>query len=107
MAKPPNRATEAEIGLATLQIAAASPNGVATFKQLNREIPHYIKLTTADHAPSLTRNNEELWEQLYRNIKSHSETEGNIICEGYAEHIPKVGYKITDAGRRYLKQRGL
>ncbi len=101
-----SRATEADIAIASLRIAAAQPNGIATYSRLKREIPNLIKLSTEDREQSVTRPNEELWEQLIRNIKSHSETPGNIICEGYATHVPRVGYQITDAGRRYLARRG-
>jgi hypothetical protein len=106
MAKRPNRVTEAEVAFATLQIAASRPNGTATYQRLKKELPNYLKLSAEDQAQSLTRPNEELWEQLIRNIKSHSDTPGNIICEGYATHVPRVGYRITDRGRRYLKSKG-
>lgn len=106
MAKNPDRATESKISMGVLRVAASEPNGVATFHKLRKEIPNIVTLTDEDRAASLTRNGEELWEQIMRNIKSHSETEGNIICEGYAEHIPRVGYRITDSGRRYLANKG-
>lgn len=106
MAKRPNRVTEAEVAIATLQIAASRPNGTATYQRLKKELPDYLKLSAEDQTQSLTRPNEELWEQLIRNIKSHSDTPGNIICEGYATHVPRVGYRITDSGRRYLKSNG-
>lgn len=100
-------ATEAEIGLAVLQIAADSQNGVATLHRLKKEIPNYIKLSDTDRRVSDTRPNEQVWEQRIRNIKSHSTTPGNIIAEGYAKHYPRVGYGITDAGRAHLKNKGL
>lgn len=106
MAKLPNRVTEAEVACATLQIAASRPNGTATYQRLKKELPRYLKLSAEDRTQSQTRPNEELWEQLIRNIKSHSNTPGNIICEGYAMHVPRVGYRITDAGRRHLKNKG-
>lgn len=100
------RVTEAEISMATLRIAAKQPNGLATFSRLKKDIPSYVKLSSDDREQSITRPNEELWEQLIRNIKSHSETPGNILCEGYAIHVPRKGYQITDSGRRYLKSKG-
>ena len=102
----PSRVTEADISLATLRIAASRPNGTATFHRLKKEIPNYVALSADDRQLSMTRPNEELWEQLFRNIKSHSDTPGNILCEGYAQHIPRVGYQITDSGRGYLKSKG-
>jgi len=106
MARKANRVTEADVAFATLQIAAGRTDGTATFHRLKKELPDYLKLSAEDQAQSLTRPNEELWEQLIRNIKSHSDTPGNIICEGYATHVPRVGYRITDSGRRYLKRKG-
>jgi hypothetical protein len=99
------RTSESEIARAVLQIAASTTDGLATFHRLKREIPTTIRLTPDDQTQSPTRLNEELWEQQIRNIKSHHNVEGNILCEGYAVHVPRVGYKITDAGRRYIERR--
>lgn len=106
MARAPNRVTESDVATATLRIAAGRQDGTATFHRLRKELPDYLNLSAADRRQSLTRPNEELWQQLIRNIKSHHEVEGNIICEGYAKHLPRVGYKITDSGRRYLRRQG-
>src|ERR1700690_4196906 len=96
------RTTENDVAFAACQIAAAQSSGVATFHRMKREIPNHIPLSSADRAQSQTRPNEELWEQLIRNIKSHSGSEGNYIHEGYLDHVPRVGYRITPAGRRHL-----
>ena len=106
MAKKPHRVGEAEIGLATLRIAAAQPNGIATLYRLKKEIPDYVNLSAGDWEISTPRPNEPMWQQIIRNIKSHDKTPGNIICEGYAIHVPRVGYQITNAGRAYLKRKG-
>ncbi len=100
------RVTEAEISIAALRIAAKQKNGLATFSRLKKEIPDYVNLSAGDQAQSITRPNEELWEQLVRNIKSHSKTFRNILHEGYAIHVSRRGYQITDSGRRYLKSKG-
>ena len=102
MPKKADRVTEAEVAFATLQIAASRPGGIATFHRLRKELPNYLRLSAADRAQSETRPNEELWEQLIRNIKSHFETPENIIYKGYAIHVPRVGYRITNSGRRYI-----
>lgn len=93
---------EHEISAATLRIAGMQANGVATFRRLRAEIPSQISLTSADWEPSTTRNGEPMWHQLVRNIKSHFMIEGNYIAEGLLEHVPRVGYKITHAGRHRL-----
>lgn len=93
---------EQEISEVTLRIAALQTSGVATFRRLRAEIPDHIVLTPLDLAPSATRNGEPMWHQLIRNIKSHFETEGNYIAEGWLEHVPRVGYRITSAGKGRL-----
>lgn len=94
-----NRVTENQIALAVCQIAAEQPDYIATFSRLKRDIPKLLRFSALDRARSITRPNEEMWEQLIRNIKSHSESPGNYIYEGFLEHIPKTGYFVTKAGR--------
>jgi hypothetical protein len=96
------RVTENQVAFAACQIAATMTNGIATFQRMKRDIPNYLALSAADQQPSETRPNEELWEQLIRNIKSHSNQEGNYIHERFLEHVPRVGYRITPAGRSHL-----
>ncbi len=93
---------EHEISAATLRIAGMQSNGVATFRRLRAEIPGQISLTAEDWEPSTTRNGEPMWHQLIRNIKSHSAIENNYIADGLLEHVPRVGYRITPAGRTRL-----
>ena len=100
MARQPNRVTENEVAFAIVQIAKTAPNGIVSFSRCRKEVPDHLSLSADDHRQSTTRPNEEMWEQQIRNIKSHYEQEGNHICEGYLEHVPKVGYRVTDAGRR-------
>lgn len=99
-------ATEPVIAHATLQIAATQANGVASFARLKREIPNYVKLTAADWKMSIKRPNEPMWHQIVRNIKSHDKDEGNYIHEGFLESVPRVGYRITNAGKKLLKSKG-
>ncbi|MDD9739769.1 hypothetical protein PVW47_08275 [Marinovum sp. SP66] len=94
--------TEAEIATAVMRIAARSPDGTATFEQLYKEIPSEITLTADDQRQSTTRPNEQMWEQIVRNIQSHHEAEGNAIAEGWLVHVPKTGCQITDAGRKRI-----
>jgi hypothetical protein len=101
------RVSEDEIALAVMQIATTRPDGLVTFKRAYQEIPNIIKLGPSDLAQSLTRRREKMWQQQVRNIKSHSEAVGNFIERGLLEHVSHVGYRITEAGRPYLKARGL
>src|SRR5690242_690054 len=97
------RVTENEIAFVVCRIAATRPDGVATFRRMKRELPNHLTLSAGDRAQSQTRPGEQLWEQLIRNIKSHSDAEGNYIYEGYLEHVPRVGYRITPAGRQHIQ----
>ena len=99
--------SEDRIALGVLCIADAQPNGLATFRRLRVQIPTVVRLNAADLAPSQTRPGEPMWHQIVRNIKSHHTAEGNYIEMGYLRHVPRVGYEITDAGRRYLRAKGL
>jgi hypothetical protein len=77
-----SRITEPEIANAVEKILADFPNGEATIAELIAEIPKRVKLSAQDLAPSPTRKNEALWEQLVRNITSHKKSPGNAIYQG-------------------------
>ncbi len=104
MASKSGEITEEEVAMLTVEIAAEQATGIASFARLRREIPTRYDLSAADLQQSVTRPNEAMWEQKMRNIKSHFEAEGNFIYEGYLEHVPRVGYRVTDAGRKLLKR---
>jgi hypothetical protein len=95
-------AQEKHIALGVMKIAASQASGICTFKRAYNEIPNYVNLSAANLAASQTRPGEVMWQQIVRNIKSHDKTSGNFISDGYLVHVPKVGYAITGAGRRYL-----
>ncbi len=104
MASKSGEITEEEVAMLTVEIAAEQPSGIASYARLRREIPARSNLSAADLQRSVTRPNESMWEQKIRNIKSHFETPGNFIYEGYLEHVPRVGYRVTEAGRKLLKR---
>ncbi len=97
--KNPFRVTENEVAFAIVQVCKTAPNGVASFSRCKREVPNHLNLSAGDRKISVTRPNEELWEQLIRNIKSHFDVPGNYLHDGYLKHIPRVGYEVTQAGR--------
>jgi hypothetical protein len=104
--KREGRISESEIGIAVLQILANNPDGTASVEKLNSELPHHVELSAIDQHPSDTRPNEKIWEQQIRNLKSHDGTTGNIFKEGFVEQSSKGVWRITDAGRLYLKNGG-
>lgn len=101
------RATEDDVALGVMQIAAANLNGVCTFRRAYNELPKFVKFDPRDEVESTKRPGEPMWQQLVRNIRSHHETAGNFIARGLLEHVSKIGYRITPAGRAYLKAKGL
>jgi glycine cleavage system pyridoxal-binding protein P len=96
------KTSEPELGRAMMLVLAGEPNGEATVRTLIKKLPDHIALTPEDHEQSDTRPNEEMWEQRVRNSKSHDKTPGNVIGEGYVEHVRRGWYRLTDAGRKRL-----
>jgi hypothetical protein len=101
-----SRISESKIGIAALRVLQANPNGEAFITDVKLGIAALVSLSEEDHAKSLTRQNEEVWEQQVRNLVSHREAEGNIFAEGYAEYADGDPIRITDAGKAYLRSKG-
>lgn len=93
-----DRTGEAKMQPIVLKILNQKPNGQATIDDIIAEVPQHITLTAGDLLPSQTRDGEALWEQIVRNIRSHSESPNNYIARGYIEEF-EGGYKITTLGR--------
>ena len=103
MAKTPER----KLGLAVMQVLASRQGHKAHVRTLIRRVPDYIALTEEDQEQSETRPNEEVWEQRVRNLKSHDKSEGNVINDGYVNHIGRGMYQLTEGGILHLKHKGL
>ena len=99
--------SEPVFGSAVMQVLAAQSSGEATVRTLIRRVPDYVNLTADDQEPSDTRPNEEMWEQRVRNLKSHDKTPGNVIAEGFVEHVGRGRYRLTEAGWLRLKHKKL
>jgi hypothetical protein len=97
------RVTETHVANASLKYRATLPSGTATISKIKQELPTYIDLSEADRAISDTRPNEQVWEQLLRNIVSHRGSNGNFIFDGLLEYEPRR-LRITDAGRSHLQK---
>ena len=98
------RISERKIGIAALCILQENPNGEASITDVKLGIPALVPLSKEDQTKSVTRPNEEIWEQQVRNLVSHRNTRGNIFAEGYAEYEDGKRLRITKAGRAYLKR---
>ena len=101
------KTSEPVLGLAVMRVLASQPNGTATVRVLIEHVPEYVALTKEDHLLSDTRPPEEMWEQRVRNLKSHDQTPGNVIAEGFVEHIGRGKYRLTEAGWLRLKHQKL
>jgi hypothetical protein len=97
------RKTETEMALGVMRIANGRSDGLATFRRCRAEMPGFMNFTAEDNALSGTRPGETMWHQQVRNIKSHDGSGSNAIGNGWLQHVPKTGYKITKAGRAYLE----
>lgn len=99
-----NRSTESEIATAVARYLATLPAGEASIQRIRKNIPAFAALTAADQEPSETRQGEEMWEQLVRNIVSHRNSEGNFVQRGILAWRPRR-LALTDAGRQWLARR--
>jgi len=99
-------ASETDIAIGVMRIAAAQPNGTATYRRARRELPGLVKLNARNRDLSQTRPGEEMWHQIVRNIKSHDIAGTNYFAQGLLRHVPRVGYQITKAGRAHLTANG-
>lgn len=101
------RKDETEIALGVMRVAAGQKSGLATFGRSRAEMPSFMNFSAEDNALSGTRSGETMWHQQVRNIRSHHGADGNAIDRGHLEHVPRIGYRITDAGRKHLQKKGL
>jgi hypothetical protein len=106
MSSKPNRVTERDVGIAVLKILANCLDGQSTVKHLREQTPDTIYLTDDDKEVSLTRDNEELWEQQVRNLKCHAGNNGNAFSLNYIETVTRGVWRITQKGRDYIFSMG-
>lgn len=105
---PSGLTSENVIAMAVMRIAAESPNGVCSYDEGRRKIPMMIALTSQDLSLSPSQGVPR-WIQRLRNIQSNSdggEGSTNFIKNGFLEHVPKTGYRITEQGRGLLRATG-
>lgn len=100
------RVSEEEISIAVARIAKSRKDGVCSHRRARAEVPNLVALGAGDRAPSQTRKGEEMWHQLVRNIQCHHAVDGNFIQIGILESVPRVGYRITPVGLRFLAKKG-
>jgi hypothetical protein len=101
------KTSEPVLGLAVMQVLSTQPEGEATVRTLIKYVPDYVNFTDEDQQHSVPRPKEQMWEQRVRNLKSHDTTPGNVIGEGFVEHVGKGRYRLAVAGWSHLRHKGL
>ena len=96
------RVSEADVANAVVRYLDGLAGNSATIFQIKKALPNYLNLSNDDRMQSDTRPNEELWEQLVRNIVSHRNSLGNFIHEGRLQHTPRR-LTLTAADLVYAK----
>jgi hypothetical protein len=94
--------TEDEVALIAIAVGMEHPHRIASYSALRKEVPKRYRLSATDLVQSIKRPREKMWEQKIRNIQSHHASEGNFIFEGYLTHVPRVGYRVTEKGRKLI-----
>jgi hypothetical protein len=100
-----DRLQESEARMLALKIAAKSKNHYATMHDIRRELPKLYPLSSSDMRKSPTRPNEQLWQQIVRNVVSHEGAATSLFRRGLAIR-EGPGIKATVAGLSYLKSVG-
>ncbi len=97
---------ETEARKLALQIASTFPNHRASTAEIKKLVPKYRELSAADLSPSLTRENETMWEQIIGNVVSHKKSSVSIFNRGFATRTAD-GIEVTPKGIAYLKSEGI
>src|SRR5260370_40136689 len=100
--KTRDRLREPEARILALRIAASRPNREASTTYIKEHIQDYIELTPEDKKPSLTRKNEQMWQQITGNVVSHQQSGNSIFNEGLAVRTDD-GIRVTESGADYLR----
>jgi hypothetical protein len=100
-----DRLRENEARVLVLKIAASLEGHNASTSEIKKTIPAFFDLSPADLKRSQTRRNEQMWQQIVRNVKVHHAGPSSIFSQGWAEPTAN-GIKVTDDGLDYLKSIG-
>ena len=92
--------TEVEVVVPVLRELNKTPSGVLPTRTVRERVKEALALSAEDMKPLANRSDRKI-DQTIRNLKSHRKTPGNPFFEGLIEDVER-GYKITQAGRKYL-----
>lgn len=94
------RVSEPELVIPSLRAMSERPGGFISTSELIGELFNILRPTGKD-AETIPRRRDTYFSQKVRNMIPHRDAPGNIIAEGYAEHIDG-GMRITEDGMNYL-----
>lgn len=100
-----DRLREPEARILALKIAARCPSHSATTEYIKQQVPQYYPLSPADRRRSLSRRQEEVWQQIVGNVISHQKTLSGLFGMGYASRTDD-GLSVTKNGLDYLNSIG-
>ena len=106
MASKPHRITEADVGIAVLQVLAERDSGEATVRHLKRRSPEFVKFSPSDRE-DLRRGPTK---SCGSNRSEHSlpqEHPWQSVLEGFIDSVVRGRWRITKAGLLHLKHKGL
>lgn len=104
MPKKTHRISESDLLIPTLRQLAAAPGGYLSTSDLISKLTREFSPEGED-AEILNGRQDTKFSQIVRNMKSHKDSPANIVGRGYAVAVDD-GFRITDAGRAYLKANG-
>jgi hypothetical protein len=96
-----DRLREREAKILFLKIAALQPGCRVTTTFAKNEVKRFYPLSSADRKPSLTRNKEQLWQQIVGNVIVHK----SPFNQGLAVRS-SGGLRLKEKGLDYLKSIG-
>jgi hypothetical protein len=99
------RLHESEARILVLKIAMTRQNAVASTSYIKQCIPEFTSLTKEDLEKLPSRGGEERWQQIIRNVISHSSPSLSIFSLGYAVRTVG-GIRVTRLGRDFLGDMG-
>ena len=95
--------SEADLLLPTLIELANSPADWLSMRQLIEKLA--VAVTPSEDAAIVEGRTDAQLSELVRDMVGNKAVPGNIIHEGYVEHVDD-GLKITDSGHKYLQRKG-
>jgi hypothetical protein len=95
-----NRVTEPEVTEALMRMLQTKAYGEADFKTIFFELPRWIQLSDEDREVARTRDAEQKWHAMVRNISAHYDKPGNAIYDGRLVKRRGGGFQLASRVRK-------